>query len=86
MILVAMNLGILTVLFFIIGMIKPQWALFFMKEPSRFIVLAITTVLIMVSVTLYGEGHRRAALAEKTTIPSTQSPVPVPVPDIPKTQ
>ncbi|MGZ8190439.1 MAG: hypothetical protein ACXWTS_04320 [Methylococcaceae bacterium] len=81
----ALNLGILTVLFFVIGMIKPQWALFFMKQPNRFIIAAITTVLVMISVTMYGEGHRRAQLAQevKLPVPPSSVPVPVPVPEKP---
>lgn len=86
MILTAINMGILTIIFFIVGMIKPEWVLFFMKEPSRFIVLVISTVLIMISVTLYGEGHRRATLAQEVNLPSPQGPVPVPVPEAPKSQ
>jgi len=79
MILAAINLGLVTLLFFIAGMIKPRWALFFMKEPSRFIVVTVTTVLIMISVTLYGEGHRRSVLEKQVKLPTPQSTVPVPV-------
>lgn len=78
----AINLGIWTILFFIVGMYKPQWPLFFMKKPDRFIILAVTTVLVMITGTLYGEGLRREKL-EKATKDSTATvaaPVPVPVP------
>jgi len=37
MIIAAFNIGILTLIFFIIGMIKPHWALFFLKKPDRFL-------------------------------------------------
>ncbi len=84
----AFHTGIWTLLFFIVGMIKPQWPLFFLKKPDRFLVLIISTVLFMVSATLYGEGNRQRALEEKTSKetvskimdPST-APVPVPVPE-----
>lgn len=78
----AINLGIWTILFFIVGMYKPQWPLFFMKKPDRFIILTVTTVLVMITGTLYGEGLRREKL-EKATKESTATvaaPVPVPVP------
>ncbi len=84
----AFHTGIWTLLFFIVGMIKPKWPLFFLKKPDRFLVLIISTVLFMVSATLYGEGNRQRVLEEKASKetvskimdPST-APVPVPVPD-----
>lgn len=80
----AFDLAIWTALFFITGMYKPQWPLFFMNKPGRFLILIITTVLVMITFTLYGEGNRRAKL-ELVTQPtnvkdSTLVPVPVPVP------
>jgi hypothetical protein len=77
----AINLGLLTLLFFFLGMYKPNWPLFFMKEPNRFIILAITTILFMVTATLYGEGLRREKLEKAAKQPLSESvPVPVPVP------
>lgn len=85
MILFAFNLAIWTFLFFVIGMFKPQWPLFFMKKPDRFIVLVITTILVMITFTLYGEGHKQAEAEEKAKKPvieKTESTlIPVPVPD-----
>jgi hypothetical protein len=87
MILAAINLALVTILFFLIGMIKPKWALFFLDNPDRMIVLAITAVLTMVSITMYGEGHRRSTLAQEVQLASPQkaepAPVPVPVPVTP---
>jgi len=82
MILFAINLGLLTILFFIVGMIKPKWSLFFLKEPSRFLVMAITMILVMISFTIYGEGIRRSKeeKEKQNPAPKTQSIVPVPVP------
>ncbi len=73
------NLGIFTLIFFIAGMIKPKWPLFFMKEPSRFIVIAISTVMIMVVLTMYGEGNRKiraeqARLERSKTVGTSQEP------------
>ena len=80
MVLAAINLGILTILFFVLGMIKPKWPLFFMKNPGRFSILVITTILFMITVTLYGEGLRREKMEKEDKQPITQSTVPVPVP------
>ena len=76
----AIDLGIITILFFVIGMIKPQWPLFFMKNPSRFIILAVTTILFMITATLYGEGLRREKLEKAAKEPVSQNAVPTPVP------
>jgi len=65
MINVAFNLAIYTALFFIVGMIKPKWPLFFLKKPDRFLILAITTVLFMICATLYGEGNRQNKLEQE---------------------
>lgn len=83
----AINLGILTILFFVLGMIKPKWPLFFMEKPGRFIILVVTTILFMITATLYGEGLRREKLEQAAKQPisqgTVQAPVPVPVPEKP---
>ena len=76
----AFDLGIWTILFFIIGMYKPQWPLFFLKKPDRFMILVITTIFVMITMTLYGEGTRRDKLAQAAKQPVTQGTVPVPGP------
>ena len=78
----AINLGLLTLLIFFLGMYKPNWPLFFMKEPNRFIILVITTIIFMATATLYGEGLRREKLekAAKQPISESVAPAPVPVP------
>ena len=76
----AFDLGLWTILFFIIGMYKPQWPLFFLKKPDRFLIIVITTIFVMITLTLYGEGTRRAKLEEAAKKPISQSTVPVPVP------
>ncbi len=88
----AINLGIITLLFFVVGMFRPKWALFFMDKPSRWIITAIVTVLFMITMTMYGEGLRQEKILKKHKEPVAQSavpvpepaPVPVPVPETPK--
>lgn len=88
MIVHAFNLGIITAFFFVIGMFKPNWALFFLNKPNRFLVLIISTVLFMVSMTMYGAGTKELkaekAAANKST-GANSTPVPVPVPTSDKT-
>ncbi|MEQ1636421.1 MAG: hypothetical protein ABL903_06995 [Methylococcales bacterium] len=76
MITAAINIGIYTIIFFLLGMYKPQWPLFFMKKPNRMIIMIVTLIMFMVGVTLFGEGTRQkkllletapAAAAKKTT-------------------
>jgi hypothetical protein len=74
----SLNLGLLTLLFFIIGMIKPKWALFFMEKPTRWLVAIITTVCFMIVMTMYGEGNK-AKIVAKHTKPAAASVAPDPV-------
>ena len=84
----AFDLGIFTILFFVLGMIKPKWPLFFMETPTRFIIVVVTTILFMITMTLYGEGVRREKMEKAAQQPMSQSsiPVPVPVPEKPATK
>lgn len=54
----AINIFIYSLLNLIIGLYKPKWPLFWMKNPNRFTVIMISTVLFMVAATLFGEGKR----------------------------
>ena len=67
MVLVSIHILVYTTIFFIVGMIKPKWALFFLKQPTRFVVSSITLVAFMIGATVYGEGHKQELLLAKTT-------------------
>jgi hypothetical protein len=86
MITAAFDLAAWTILFFLVGMYKPKWALFFLKKPDRFLILVITLIFVMISFTLYGEGHRQAQEAKEKLLQSVQKTeqpaVPVPVPAV----
>jgi len=64
MVTAAINILIYTAIFFLIGMFKPNWALFFMKKPDRVMVIMLSAVLFMVGATLFGEGTRKNKLDE----------------------
>ncbi len=77
MITAAINILIYTVLFFLVGMYKPKWALFFMKEPNRFMVMIFSVVFFMIAATLFGEGERRKKLEEAPVSVISEDSVPV---------
>lgn len=68
----AFHVLVYTAIFFVLGMIKPQWPLFFLKQPSRFIIVVVSTVGLMVGATLFGEGHKQAQLEKKIAEQSQQ--------------
>ena len=65
MIYAAMDVLILSVFLLIVGLWKPKVLLFWLDEPSRFAVVMIVSVLVMVGITMYGEGTRQKQLIEK---------------------
>lgn len=72
MITAAFNIIIYTVIFFLVGIFKPNWALFFMKKPDRFMVIVFSVVLFMIAATLFGEGERRKKL-EQTPVSAVKN-------------
>jgi hypothetical protein len=81
LLLYSFNLGALLLLFFIVGMIKPKWPLFFMEKPTRWLIMIIATIWFMVVMTMYGKGGQQVKLAEKHKKPVATSAVPVPAPE-----
>jgi hypothetical protein len=67
MVLASIHILVYTVIFFIVGMIKPKWPLFFLEQPTRFMISSITLVAFMIGATVYGEGHRQELLLAKQT-------------------
>jgi hypothetical protein len=80
MILAAINLGIFTILFLVLGLIKPSWPLFFVDKPTRFTIIVISTIMVMATGTLWVEGTRRAKLEKEAATPSTRTVAPEPTP------
>jgi hypothetical protein len=77
MVTAAINILIYTVVFFLIGMYKPNWALFFMKKPDRFMVMVVSVVLFMVATTLFGEGTQQKKSAKNPVAVVSEDSVPV---------
>jgi hypothetical protein len=48
-------LAVLAVVIFLVGMIKPKWVLFWMKEPDRLWASSLGLFLFMAAVTAYSE-------------------------------
>jgi hypothetical protein len=55
MVAVLKALVVLSILVLIIGLIKPKWVLFWMKEPSRLLVSCIALLMFMGSMTGYSQ-------------------------------
>ncbi len=76
MVTAAINILIYTAIFFLIGMFKPNWVLFFMKKPNRVMVMMLSAVLFMVAATLFGEGTRKNKLDEDSVSVVSEDSVP----------
>ncbi|WP_198244382.1 hypothetical protein [methane-oxidizing endosymbiont of Gigantopelta aegis] len=74
MIVYAINLFILSIVIFIVGMVKPGWIMFWMDKPSRMGVMWLAVLLFMGAAVLFGEGERQKKLAQsaQTEISSGQ--------------
>ena len=82
MISAAIHLSFYVTLFLIIGLIKPNWALFFMKAPNRLMVVVFTVIMFMIIVTMYGEGVRTKQLEQQESGISSTTTAPAPIPEI----
>lgn len=80
MISLSISLLSLTLIYFILGMYKPHWVLFGMKNPSRIWVIVVTVFALMFALTLYGEGIKRKqeALTENSAEQAAKTEVSTP--------
>ncbi len=62
----AINILILSALLLIVGLWKPKLLLFWMDEPKRFPIIVMFLLLVMVGMTLFGEGSRQKQLEQET--------------------
>ena len=55
----SINVLVLSVLVFIIGMIKPKWILLWVEKPGRLPVSMIAMILFMIAAVMFGEGNKQ---------------------------
>jgi len=74
----SINILVLAVGFFILGMIKPKWLLFWMDKPSRMPVFLLSVILFMVSAVMFGEANKEKQQEQKivTVSPANENSVP----------
>jgi hypothetical protein len=64
----SINLFVLAIGLLIIGMIKPQWILFWMEKPGRMPIFILSVVLFMTGAVMFGEANleKKNESAEET--------------------
>lgn len=63
----SINILILAIGFFILGMIRPQWLLFWMEKPSRMPIVLLSVALFMVSAVMFGEANKAKQQEQQNT-------------------
>jgi hypothetical protein len=58
MIVLSINVLILSLCILIVGLVKPHWILFWMDKPERMPIIALSAVLFMVGVVMFGEANQ----------------------------
>ena len=82
----SINLLVLAVAVFIVGMIKPGWLLFWMEKPTRMPIIFLAIVFFMAGAIMFGEANN-AKKTEKPKVEITEKSddnVPVVVEEMPK--
>lgn len=80
----SINLLVLAIGFFIVGMIKPKWLLFWMDQPGRMPIIILCSVLLMVAAVMFGEASKEKQLLNskpKQEMSSSDSTAPVVKPE-----
>ncbi len=70
----SINILVLAIGFLIVGMIKPNWILFWMEKPARMPIVVLSSVLFMVAAVMFGEASKakQQAKAAQTEQLSTE--------------
>ena len=66
---------VLSFVIFIVGMIRPTWVFFWMTEPSRYLVIAVSMILFMLSLIGYGETMTRIAAEKEKQSKQPSAPI-----------
>lgn len=68
----SINLIILSIVLFIVGMINPRWLLFWMDKPSRLPIILLTSALFMGAGVMFGEASQeKQQVAQALTVDTT---------------
>lgn len=80
----SINLFVLAIGLFIVGMIKPKWILFWMEKPGRMPIGILSVVLFMVGAVMFGEANleKKNEGAEKTQQVSQKKEAESEIPEI----
>lgn len=77
----SINLVVLAIGLFIVGMIKPNWILFWMEKPGRLPIVFLTSGIFMAAVIMFGEANvqkqKATASAERLKSAATENAVPI---------
>ena len=73
MIVLAINLIVLAFGILIVGMIKPNWILFWMDNPGRIPILFICTALFMSGAVLFGENKLKTKPLSDSDVPAASA-------------
>ncbi|NOR72017.1 MAG: hypothetical protein GQ532_20430 [Methylomarinum sp.] len=60
----SINILVLAIGFLIVGMIKPNWIMFWMEKPTRMPIIVLSSVLFMVSAVMFGEANKEKQQAK----------------------
>ena len=70
----AFNIFILSVVLLIVGLIKPKWILFWVKNPTRLPIIMLSSVLFMSAAVMFGEGNKQLKQEKAQTSVSQTAP------------
>ncbi|NBV74958.1 MAG: hypothetical protein EBR59_03025 [Methylococcaceae bacterium] len=85
----AFNILILSVVLLLVGLVKPKWILFWVKNPTRLPIIMLSSVLFMTAAVMFGEGNKQLKQEKAQTsvsqpaAPSSEVPVVAPVTSVP---
>lgn len=85
----AFNILILSIVLLLVGLIKPKWILFWVKNPTRLPIIMLSSVLFMTAAVMFGEGNKQLkqekaqASVTQSAAPSSELPVVAPANAVP---
>lgn len=71
------SLILLSIILLLVGMFRPKWILFWMDQPTRFMIAGVCMVFFMVGAVLFGEGNKQRNLELQKQAAAVKAGVPV---------